>query len=77
MTAEAREELRAGAIGPEALAVMTTAYEQACEQLGAKADEITKLRIAHGIVAYARAGTMDPETLTTLVVRLITGEERQ
>jgi len=74
MTKQARAELRAGAIGPEDLAAMTAAYEKACEQLGAL-DEVTKLRIAHGIVAYARGGTLDPEILASLVVRMMTGED--
>jgi len=75
MTIEAKDELRAGAIDPAALEVMTEAYEGACRELGPQLDEATRLRLAHGIVAYARGGTMDPEILKSLALRLVKGED--
>jgi len=74
MARQAMDEIRAAAFDDRTLTSLTAAYLKACGMLGNLANDANRLRVAHGIVAYARSGLLDVEILASLAVRLVKGD---
>ncbi|WP_342642481.1 hypothetical protein [Rhodoligotrophos ferricapiens] len=71
MTARALSDLKSGAFEPEVVSAMLAAYNAACEALGSRSDEPTRLRVAHAIIGFATQGESDPGRLCEKALALV------
>jgi len=63
-------DFETGAFEPEVVSAMLAAFNEACGALG-RADEPTRLRIAHAIIGFATQGERDAARLRDQALAIV------